>query len=181
MGNNPSKFQQGDDYPVEMVSWDDVQAFIERLNAKTGGRYGFTLPSEAQWEYACRSGGKDEKYAGSQSVDQVAWYSGNSGNSGNSGKKTHPVGRKQPNGLGLYDLSGNVLEWVQDNYKGDIYGIYAKEGTVENPIYEAGGSGRVFRGGAWGYDASGARCAYRDYWHPGVRYRDLGFRLLRSK
>jgi len=117
MGGNRSYFQNcGDDCPVETVSWNDAQDFISRLNQRTGKR--FRLPTEAEWEYAARSGGKREKWAGTSSESELgdyAWYSKNSGGS------THPVGQKKPNGLGLYDMSGDVWEWCQDWYGKDFY------------------------------------------------------------
>ncbi len=110
MGNNPSTFKKGDKYPVERVSWNDAQEFIRRLNAKTGGRGKFRLPTEAEWEYACRSGGKPQKYAGGSDPDRVAWYGSNSGGS------THPVGTKAANGLGigwLVCLWRRPLSWLR--------------------------------------------------------------------
>ena len=111
MGNNPSDMQ-GDDLPVEQVSWNDCQTFISKLNKKTGKSY--RLPTEAEWEYACKGGkySKGYKYSGSDDIDMVAWYDGNSEN------KSHPIGQKQPNELGLYDMSGNVWEWCQDMHEG---------------------------------------------------------------
>lgn len=111
MNDNPSEMQ-GDDLPVEQVSWNDCQRFIEKLNTLTGKTY--RLPTEAEWEYACRGGKKSKgyKYSGSNDIDKVAWYDGNSEN------KSHPVGQKMPNELGLYDMSGNVWEWCQDMHEG---------------------------------------------------------------
>ena len=110
MGDNPSKVQ-GDNLPVEQVNWNDCQTFIAKLNELTGKHY--RLPSEAEWEYACRGGkiSKSYKYAGSNNLDEVAWYDGNSDG------RTHPVGQKLPNELGLYDMSGNVWEWCQDMHE----------------------------------------------------------------
>ena len=164
MGSNPSSFIScGDDCPVERVSWDDAQSFISKLNSQTGKKY--RLPTEAEWEYACRSGGKNEEYCGGNNIDAVAWYSGNSGS------KTHPVGQKQSNGLGIYDMSGNVWQWVSDWYGSD----YPSSGN--NPQGASSGSYRVFRGGSWGDVAGHARAASRSYNSPGSRSSLLGFRL----
>ncbi|WP_051294877.1 SUMF1/EgtB/PvdO family nonheme iron enzyme [Maridesulfovibrio bastinii] len=167
MGNNPSHFK-GDRNPVETVSWNDAQEFIKRMNAKGNGT--FRLPTEAEWEYAARSGGRDETYAGGNDVDRVAWYNGNSG------KKTHPVGTKAPNGLGLYDMSGNVCEWCQDWYNKNAYSQHSRQ----NPIYSGGGFDRVYRGGGWSSYAWGVRAANRCWIDPDCRNDDLGFRLLRT-
>jgi formylglycine-generating enzyme required for sulfatase activity len=168
MGNNPSMFRKGPNYPVESVSWQDVQGFINKLNRLGRGR--FRLPTEAEWEYACRSGGKDETYSGGESLDRVAWYANNAGGA------THPVGTKSPNGLGLYDMSGNLLEWAQDIYDFSAYEHHARN----NPVNTAGGSNRVFRSGAWSTVATSARCAGRDSDVPDFRSSVLGFRLLRK-
>ena len=163
-GSNPSGFSScGDDCPVERVSWDDAQSFISKLNSQTGQQY--RLPTEAEWEYACRSGGKDEEYCGGNDIDSVAWYSGNSGD------KTHPVGQKQSNGLGIYDMSGNVWQWVSDWYGSN----YPSSGN--NPQGASEGSYRVYRGGSWGDVAGIARAAIRNIGSPGDRGSFLGFRL----
>ena len=167
MGSNPSYFKKGDTHPVENISWDDTQKYLKKLSARSSGSY--RLPTEAEWEYACRSGGKSEKYSGGNNAGRVAWYSDNAG------KKTHQVGTKAANGLGLYDMSGNVYEWVQDIY---AKGAYSKHGR-NDPIYEGSGSSRVSRGGSWFFlRAWSARCADRDNYDPGYRYNNLGFRVV---
>ncbi len=164
MGINPSNFSHcGDNCPVEQVSWNDAQEFISKLNNQTGNR--FRLPTEAEWEYACRSGGDNEEYCGGYDVDAVAWHDKNSGS------KTHRVGTKQPNGLGIYDMSGNVLEWVSDWYGNN----YPNSGN--NPVGASSGSYRVHRGGSWRNDARQLRAASRSYNSPGLRDYNLGFRL----
>jgi len=179
MGNNPSSFSScGDNCPVEQVSWNDIQEFINRLNQKTKnnpqapfGKGEFRLPTEAEWEYAARSGGKSEKYSGGNDVDSVAWYKDNSRN------KTHPVGTKQPNGLGLYDMSGNVWEWVSDWYSSSYY----SESSKNNPKGPNSGSNRVRRGGSWVSYAWSVRASDRFYNTPVFRSSDLGFRLAGSR
>ncbi len=167
MGSNPSHFSGcGDNCPVEQVSWNETQDFIRKLNSQSGKRY--RLPTEAEWEYAARSGGKSEKYAGGADVDAVAWYNSNSGS------KTHPVGQKRPNGLGLHDMSGNVWEWCQDWYGSDYY----RNSGRDIPGGPSSGSGRVGRGGSWSILAALARASLRLRCDPVLRYRDLGFRLV---
>jgi len=170
MGSNPSNFKKGDRYPVERVSWNDARKFIKKLNSRTGKKYG--LPTEAEWEYAARSGGKKEKYAGSNSPEVGAWFTDNSGGS------THEVGTKAANGLGLYDMSGNVYEWCRD-WSGQNY--YSKS-PVYNPAGPSSGSSRVHRGGSWGNEAGGVRSAARSRNSPGHRFLFgiLGFRLVLS-
>lgn len=162
MGSNPSGFK-GANLPVENVSWEDAQAFIAKLNDKqilpVGWR--FALPTEAQWEYACRAG-ETGPYSGG-SLDEVGWYDGNSGN------KTHEVGQKKPNAWGLHDMHGNVLEWCADWYE-DTH----KGGT--DPVGPSSGISRVFRGGDWIKRPSVCRAAYRNGSFPGYRSIDLGFR-----
>ena len=139
MGTNPSRFKNCPQCPVEKVNWNDAQAFIQKLNQLTGKSY--SLPTEAQWEYAARGGtlSKGYKYAGSNDLGTVAWYGSNSTS------KTHPVRSKQANELGLYDMSGNVWEWCQDWYNGEYY----QNSPGYNPQGPTGGSFRVYRGGSW--------------------------------
>ena len=168
MGSNPSNFK-GDDLPVEMVTWNDCQDFISKLNAMTGKR--FRLPSEAEWEYAARGGNKSRgyQYIGSNTIGDVAWYGDNSGS------KTHAVGTKQPNELGIYDMAGNVLEWCQD-----WYGSYNSSPQV-NPTGAASGSRRVDRGGSWLNLAWNCRTSYRDESASCCCDSILGFRLVLSE
>jgi formylglycine-generating enzyme required for sulfatase activity len=169
MDNNPSHFSScGDNCPVENVSFNDVQEFLSRLNHRTGKQY--RLPTEAEWEYAARSGGKNEKYSGSEySPDLVAW------SLTNSDKKSHPVGRKQANTLGIYDMSGNVWEWVSDWYAGDYYGKSARQ----NPNGPSNGANRVIRGGSWGSIDSNLRVSDRRN-GPNERSISVGFRVALS-
>ena len=164
MGSNPSYFE-GDDLPVENVSWDDCQEFIRKLNSLTGQN--FRLPTEAEWEFACRGGNNSRgyKYSGSNYIDNVAWYDGNSGD------KTHPVATKSPNELGIYDMSGNVWEWCAD-----WYGDYSS-GRQTNPKGPYDGSRRVYRGGGWFYRARICRSSDRSYDRPAYRINFLGLRL----
>ena len=164
MGSNPSHFK-GPKHPVENVSWEDCQSFIRKLNSLMGRN--FRLPTEAEWEYAARGGKKanGHKYAGSSAIDNVAWYDDNSGD------RTHDVATKRANELGLYDMSGNVLEWCQD-WKGD-YSL----GSQTNPKGPSSGSGRVLRGGSWCSYAGYCRVSCRGDSVPSNRYYFLGLRL----
>jgi formylglycine-generating enzyme required for sulfatase activity len=170
MGENPSRFLRGPDYPVEQVTWAAVAEFIGRLNAAAGGLGPFRLPTEAEWEYAARSGGRRELYAGGDDVDAVAWTDGNSAGA------TRPVGRKKPNGLGLYDMSGNVLEWCRDVYAADAYSTHASE----NPLAGGAGGDQVIRGGSWNLDAWSARCSRRFSMGRDYSGSGLGFRLVKT-
>lgn len=167
MGSNPS-LCKGDALPVERVSWDDCQAFINKLNSLTGRN--FRLPTEAEWEYAARGGNKSRgyKYSGSNDLGSVAWYEDNSG------RKTHAVKTKLPNELGLFDMSGNVWEWCQDYYMGSY-----SSSAQTNPSGPSSGSFRVYRGGSWYFNATRCRVAYRDCYTPtnAGSYNNLGFRL----
>ena len=166
MGNNPSYFK-GDNLPVEQVSWKDCKKFLSKLNRITGKM--FRLPTEAEWEYAARGGNKSRgyQYSGSNNLSDVAWYDDNSGN------KTHAVGTKQPNELGIYDMSGNVLEWCQDRY-----GKYNSSSQI-NPTGVNSGSNRVFRGGRG--NARSCRSSFRFGITPRFRNKYLGLRLVLSE
>ena len=168
MGSNPSKFK-GDNLPVEQVSWNDCQTFINRLNSYTGRN--FRLPTEAEWEFAARGGNYSRryKYSGSNYIGDVAWYTDNSGN------RTHPVGTKQANELGLYDMSGNVWEWCSDRY--GSYSSYSQS----NPTGATSGFGRVERGGNWCGLARYCCSSHRSYYAPGNSFDDLGLRLVLSQ
>ena len=168
MGSNPSYFK-GDDLPVEKVSWDDCQDFISKLNAMTGKR--FRLPTEAEWEYAARGGKKSQgyQYSGSNTIDNVAWYHDNSGS------KTHAVGTKQPNELGIYDMTGNVSEWCQDRY-GDYSGV-----PQTNPTGSVDGKFRVNRGGSWMFFARFCRSSFHSSNSSDDREEYLGLRLVLSE
>jgi formylglycine-generating enzyme required for sulfatase activity len=168
MGNNPSKFK-GNDSPVEEVSWGDIQVFIRRLNKKEGhSRY--RLPTEAEWEYAARAGSTSAYFFGDDEsqLGDHAWYGANSG------ETTHPVGQKRPNAWGLYDMIGNVWEWVGDWY-GEAY--YANSPSAD-PTGPLSGTKRINRGCGWAHDASSCRSAIRfDDW-PDARREHDGFRLV---
>ena len=166
MGSNPSEFKKcGPSCPVEMVSWEDVQEFIRRLNELESGRgYLYRLPTEAEWEYAARAGTAGARYG---ELGEIAWYSDNS-------LGTYPVGLKRANAWGLHDMLGNVWEWV-----GDWYGEYPT-GAVADPLGPSTGSHRVFRGGGWIHGARSVRSALRGYDSPGIRRDGLGFRLART-
>ncbi len=166
MGANPSHFKGCDDCPVENVSWNDVQDFLKKLNARFPGK-NYRLLTEAEWEYAARGGmlSKGFVYAGSEQLKEVAWFSENSGS------KTHPVGGKKANELGLYDMSGNVWEWCAD-----WYGEYPSGGQT-NPTGSTAGSYRVGRGGSWGSDAQACRVSVRGNYTPVYRFNYIGFRL----
>ncbi len=173
MGDNPSEFQNSG-RPVEMVSWEDVQEFIAELNSATlFGATPYRLPTEAEWEYACRAGTTARYYWGNDlnetDIDSYAWHRGNSGD------ETHAVGQKLPNVWGLYDMSGNVSEWCQDWF--DDY----PDWPLTDPQGPDSGGRRVTRGAAWDYRAEFARSADRNSNTPDSRFGDYGFRLLRTQ
>jgi formylglycine-generating enzyme required for sulfatase activity len=167
MGENPSK-NKSENCPVESISWKEVQAFILKLNSLSGKKY--RLPTEAEWEYAARGGNNSKglKYAGSDDADEVAW------NYHNSKIIIHPVAQKKANELGLYDMSGNVSEWCQD-----WYGNYPQS-VLKNPKGAKSGKDRVVRGGSYNGYPTSCNIAERNYWAPGLRGPDLGFRLVYS-
>lgn len=169
MGENPSANTKcGENCPVEQVSWDDVQAFISRLNTLTGRNY--RLPTEAEWEYAAR-GGEGQTWAGTDDRLALKEYARFAENSV---RQSGPVGESRPNPFGLYDMTGNVWEWVQDWYDAKYYAA----SPCRNPQGPSSGELRVFRGGSWGTDHVGARVANRLRREPGFRFDALGFRLV---
>ena len=170
MGSNPSFFK-GDNLPVESVSWNDCQEFIKKLNQRDPGK-GYRLPSEAEWEYACRGGTATKYHSGNSESDlgRVDWYSGNSGS------KSHSVGQKSPNGWGLYDMHGNVWEWCEDRWHADYNGA-----PTDGSAWTSGSSGhRVLRGGSCYYYPKFCRSAERYGDDPDTRFKNYGFRLARS-
>jgi len=169
MGISPAHFE-GDDLPVEQVSWDEAQEFVKRLNAMTNKKY--RLPTEAEWEYAALGGANanGERFSGHNFLDDVAWYEYNSNG------QTQRVGTKQPNELGLYDMVGNVWEWVNDWYERTYY----KDGPVSNPLGPRRGSERVYRGGGFDSYEQNCRIHLRNYNRPGYRSINLGLRLAAS-
>jgi len=169
MGNNPSRFINSSN-PVERVSWNDCQEFIAKLNAKTDTKAGkYTLPTEAQWEYACRAGSENKFCFGGDKPGLLTygWHVKNSES------VAHPVGEKKPNAWGFYDMHGNVAEWCQDWHQPDYY----EKSPTEDPVGPAAGKVRVVRGGFWGASAWRSRSAYRDHNSPGRYGRHLGLRL----
>ena len=171
-GSNPSEFQARNK-PVETVSWEDIQVFIRKLN-KMENTDKYRLPTEAEWEYAARAG-TDTTYCYGDDPDaeqlyNYGWYGGNGGS------KTKIVGRLKPNAWGLYDMHGNVWEWVQDWYAENYY----SNSPSTDPEGPSSGSYRVARGGHWGGSADYCRSASRNIYPPGDRSKFLGFRLLRT-
>jgi len=189
MGNDPSKFKNCDQCPVTNVSWDDVQDFIKKANAKNGKKY--RLPTEAEWEYAARGGNLSNNllYAGANNMSEVGWFWKNSGDSLLSGEwgrekvhfnkcKTHPVGQKRRNELGLCDMSGNVWEWVAD----DWHGNYKNAPTDGSAWIGQGTRGdyRIVRGGSWSDLPRNCRAGVRTRNSPTIRNNNVGFRLSLS-
>ncbi|MCK5232119.1 MAG: formylglycine-generating enzyme family protein [Desulfobulbaceae bacterium] len=170
MGMDPSGFE-GNDLPIQRVSWNDVQEFVTKLNEMEGTNK-YRLPSEAEWEYACRAG-TSSQYSFDDDVStlgEYVWYGDNSDT------KPHSVGRKKPNPWGLYDMHGNVWEWVQDKWHGNYNGAPDDGSAWE----DEDGSHRVYRGGCWYFSAMDCRSASRNHFVPDDAYHSLGFRLLRE-
>lgn len=171
IGRNPSRFDENPRNPVETVSWPDVQEFIDKLNTKEGGKR-YRLPTEAEWEYAVRAGTTSKYFFGNdeEQLGQYGWYTENSED------RTHPVGQLKPNPWGLYDVYGNVWEWLQDWYSADYY----KHSPSTDPYGPSEGTERVVRGGGWNVIARFCRSAHRDWYTPDNRLGRLGFRLIRT-
>ena len=186
MGDNPSHLRDSELLPVEAVSWFDAVRFCNKLSEKEGMRPfyeieagttrvrdwsgpGYRLPTEAEWEYACRAGSRARYSFGNNeaSLGEHGWYDGNSG------ARTHPVGQKRANAFGLYDMHGNVWEWCWDGYAADYY----KQSPGDDPSGAEGATDRVLRGGSWSFRPRYARSAVRHWDEPGYRYFTLGFRL----
>lgn len=169
MGTNPSAHSNcGITCPVENVSWNDIQEFLRKLNTRTGKKY--RLPTEAEWEYAARSSGRNEEWAGTSDQEDLgsyAWFYDNAN------YESHPVGEKKPNGLGLYDMSGNVWQWTSDWYGEEYY----KKSGVDDPQGEPDGQTRVLRGGYWGDLARFIRVTRRIGLNPATRGAGFGFRI----
>ncbi|MBK6948155.1 MAG: formylglycine-generating enzyme family protein [Haliscomenobacter sp.] len=167
MGDNPSYFK-APNRPVEQVSWIDVQTFLEKLNTRTGKTY--RLPSEAEWQYAARGGHRSQgfTYSGGNKLNEVGWYDENSH------AETKPVGLKQPNELGLYDMSGNVWEWCADVWHDNYEGA-----PDDGSAWTTGGDQdwRVVRGGSWYFDDDNCRVSSRDWYDSVDRFNNIGFRL----
>jgi formylglycine-generating enzyme required for sulfatase activity len=165
MGKNPSRFRdRGERCPVDSVSWEDVQKFIEIVSASDRAPY--RLPTEAEWEYAARGGERHDVFSGSDKASVVAWHAGNAGGA------PQPVGLKPRNGYGLSDMSGNVWEWVSD-----WYGDYPRHEVID-PTGPETGTRKIYRGGSWYNDARSARVAVRESNVLNYRFDNLGFRLL---
>ena len=182
MGREPSCPERGERFPAGCVNYADVQTFVERLSQATGKR--FRLPTEAEWEYACRSGGRKERYAGFIEKDHIfrhanfcdvhCNYDWVTGDQDDEHKDDAPVGSFLPNGLGIYDMSGNVWEWVSDWFDDEHY----KKNPRNNPAGPRSGQDRVVRGGCWLNSPNYLRCSYRFGLNPTLREHDVGFRVV---
>jgi formylglycine-generating enzyme required for sulfatase activity len=167
MGSNPSEFYIcGDNCPVENVSWNDAKEFIRKLNIRTGKQY--RLPSEQEWAYACQAG-MNSQYCGSDDIDRVAWYQNNAEN------ETHPVSTKRANSWGIYDMSGNVWEWVEDSWHEDFSGA-----PTDGSAWISDSTNRVIRGGSWFSDWQSVQAAKRFGFSQSGRSNNIGFRIVRT-
>jgi formylglycine-generating enzyme required for sulfatase activity len=167
LSSDPSRFK-GPGLPVDNVSWDDIQGFLKRLNARAP-KHLYRLPTEAEWEYACRAGG-----SGESSLADMAWFKQNAG------AETHLVGTKKPNAWGLFDMHGNVSEWVQDWYSADYYGNSPAVDPQGPALTPQTGSYRVYRGSCWYHGSEYVRPAFRSFDFPISRFDSVGFRLVRT-
>ena len=185
MGDNPSVWQAGDTYPIDSVNWQDTQSFLAKLNEKTKKQY--RLPTEAEWEYAARSSGKKDPFAGFSNENEAYLYGNFCDEAcglekwidrrGNDGfKNTAPVGSYKPNSLGLYDMSGNLWEWVSDWYAQDYYSRSPKE----NPKGPESGELKVLRGGCWGLPIGAMKPSVRGWMGPDKSFNTFGFRVALS-
>lgn len=183
MDDNPSYFKHGDNYPVEMVSWNDIQVFIQKLNVLQQGPHSFRLPREAEWEYASREGGRKVRFGNGDDIlnpkkanfNAESRYKEPYSLAGEYRKKTTPVGSFPPNRLGLYDMTGNVWEWTQDNYES-----HSVKFVADNYSNNSMATGRVIRGGSWNFRPWFLRATHRDYFPPDTKLFDCGFRLVCS-
>jgi formylglycine-generating enzyme required for sulfatase activity len=172
MGNNPSEYRDcGEDCPVEKITWDDTQVFLDRLNRKTGKQY--RLPSEAEWEYACRGGQSGTRYCGGNDLDELAWHAGNSGG-GTQKFRTYPVGQKKPNGYGLFDMNGNVDEFVEDEYRDYSEKVVSQSSTTDPSL------ARTKRGCGAYRTGDHCRVTNRTRVSPESAFSDMGFRIAMS-
>ena len=172
MGHNPAENQENPQYPIDVVSWYDIEQFITKLNETTDGSY--RLPTEAEWEFACRSGGKDVRYGTAEDISDKEHVINS--DSQEIERAILPVGSFPPNQLGLYDMSGNVSEWVQDWYELEYY----KSSPVHDPLVQTTRimTRKVRRGGHWDDNSWIQRCTFRNWRNPNHRLIGLGFRLV---
>ncbi|MEG3640370.1 formylglycine-generating enzyme family protein [Magnetococcus sp. PR-3] len=167
MRNNPSQNRKGDEYPVEQIAWDDVEMYLGRLNSFYKGKVKFRLPTEAEWEFACRNRGQRVRYATGSSAGQGAWYRDNSGN------RPQKVATRRSNRIGLFDMSGNVWEWTQDAYDGQAYA----KAKSQDPLHEGEQPYRVIRGGSFSSKTKQLRCSNRGFEHFSTQSPMIGLRL----
>ncbi|MBF0589802.1 MAG: formylglycine-generating enzyme family protein [Magnetococcales bacterium] len=170
MRNNPARFKKGDAYPVERVAWEDTETFLGKLNLRYPGQFAFRLPTEAEWEFACRDRGERVRYAGGSDLDRGSWHRGNSGDT------TQRTQSRRPTRMGLFDMSGNVWEWTHDAYQMQSYRRLGRD----NPTLNISSPYRVIRGGGFGSQGNTLRCANRGFELFSTKRSDLGLRLVRA-